>query len=80
MSQYGSLVGNLSMLNIKDNVVLEERYIDDEVVQLIKIWFCSGVNNKVEVEAASLRDRYNGGTSDRKALESSWECEQEQAA
>jgi hypothetical protein len=64
---------NGSTLNVKDEVVVVEGYVDDEAVQFIMIWFSSCVKDDFDVEAAGLRVGKDGCTSDCKASESSWE-------
>jgi hypothetical protein len=48
----GLLVRNGSTLNVEDNVVLVEGYVDDEVVQFVMIWFSACVKDNFNVEAA----------------------------
>jgi hypothetical protein len=78
-SRKGSVVGNLSTSDKEYKVVVEESDIDHKAVQLVMIWFSSCVKDDFNVEAAGSRVGKDGGTSDRKALESSWECERERA-
>jgi hypothetical protein len=66
-------------LNVEDNVVLVEGYVDDEPVQFIVIWLSPCVKDDFDVEAAGLSIGKNGGSSDRKASESARECEWERA-
>jgi hypothetical protein len=40
------------MLNIEDNVILIEGYVDDEAVQFVMIWFSACVKDNFDVEAA----------------------------
>jgi hypothetical protein len=76
---YGSSLGNGSTLNIEDEVVVVECYVDDEAVQLEVIWFSSGVKDDFDVEAIGSRAGKDGCSSDRKASISSWECERKRA-
>jgi hypothetical protein len=69
----GSSLGNGSTLNVEDKVVVVEGYTDDEVVQLVMIWFSSCVKDDFDVKAAGLRVGKDGCSSDCKASESSWE-------
>jgi hypothetical protein len=75
----GSSLGNGSTLNIEDEVVVVESYIDDEAVQFEMVWFSSCVKDDFDVEAIGSRVGKDGGSSDRKAVISSWECERERA-
>jgi hypothetical protein len=75
----GSSLGNGSTLDLEDEVVVVESYVDDEAVQLVMIWFSSGVKDDFDVEAAGLSVGKDGCSSDCKASESSWECERERA-
>jgi hypothetical protein len=75
----GLSLRNGSTLNIEDEVVVVESYVDDKAVQLVMIWFSSGVKDDFNVKAAGLSVGKDGCTSDCKASESSWECEQERA-
>jgi hypothetical protein len=53
-AQYGSFFGNRSTLNIEDEVVIVEGYVDDEAVQFVMIWFSSCVKDDFDVKAAGL--------------------------
>jgi hypothetical protein len=75
----GSSLGNGSTLDVEDEVVVVERYVDDEAVQLVMIWFSSCVKDDLDVEAARSSVGKYGGLSDCKASESSRECEREWA-
>ncbi len=75
----GSSLGNGSTLNIEDEVVVVERYVDDEAVQFVVIWFSSGVKDDFDVEATGPRVGKDGCSSDSKASVSSRESERERA-
>jgi hypothetical protein len=75
----GSSLGNRSTLNIEDEVVVVEGYVDDEAIQFVMIWFSSGVKDDFDVEVVGLRVGKDGCSSDCKASESSRECEREWA-
>jgi hypothetical protein len=68
----GSFVRDGSTLNVEDDVVVVESYVDDEAVQFVMIWFSSGVKDDFNVEAAGLSVGKDGCSSDCKASESSW--------